>query len=241
MRIALCDDNKSHLEAFKEQLTGLIESGRLESPDLLKCFADAGNLIKCVEEGSRFDIVFMDIDLDKEKNGIDYAEYLYKISPKTCIVFVTGYQGEYVEAVFMKRTNICGYLEKPVNQNSLIAIIDKITDDVNKRSIVVRQRGGVISIRHDDIYYLESVGHNVFIHTVDGEHEIYGTMQSIMENMPGEFCYPHKSYVVNFNYVKAIGKNVILKCNGKLVEIPLSKQRKKEMEEAFIRYLDDEI
>ena len=237
MEIALCDDKKTHLEEMKRVFR------ELNSSDMLECFSDIKAFIKSVEDGVKYDIVLMDIDWENHQNGIDYAEYLYKASPKTSIIFVTGYSQQYIESVFMKKTNICGYLEKPIKSETLKCILDKINQDkIDKKqeTILFKQRGKVISVTYDEICYIESEKHNIIIHTVEKNISLYEKLQNVVEMLPGKFFQCHKSFVVNFDYVKGIGKSVSIQSDTFKIDIPVSKQRKKQMEEAFEKYLEDD-
>jgi len=79
-------------------------------------FLRIAELFKKVKDGERFDAVFMDIEWDgEEKGGIDFASELYKLSPKTKIIFVTGYPARYSQEIFLKYTNLMGFIAKPIN------------------------------------------------------------------------------------------------------------------------------
>ena len=71
MDIAVCDDS---MEALNDVRNVLIETNRV---NLIECFNDIDRFMRDVEDGSRYDIVMMDIDWKEKKNGIDYAAWLY--------------------------------------------------------------------------------------------------------------------------------------------------------------------
>ena len=77
MDIAVCDDS---MEALNDVRNVLIETNRV---NLIECFNDIDRFMRDVEDGSRYDIVMMDIDWKEKKNGIDYAAWLYDKAPDT--------------------------------------------------------------------------------------------------------------------------------------------------------------
>ena len=158
MDIAVCDDS---MEALNDVRNVLIETNRV---NLIECFNDIDRFMRDVEDGSRYDIVMMDIDWKEKKNGIDYAAWLYDKAPDTRLIFFTGYSQEYIEDVFMQRTNIEGYLKKPVKKDRVIKIIDKIENskrNMNLQKLVIKQRGQIQTVAYKSIIYIEGSNHLV--------------------------------------------------------------------------------
>lgn len=158
MDIAVCDDS---MEALNDVRNVLIETNRV---NLIECFNDIDRFMRDVEDGSRYDIVMMDIDWKEKKNGIDYAAWLYDKAPDTRLIFFTGYSQEYIEDVFMQRTNIEGYLKKPVKKDRVIKIIDKIENskiNMNLQKLVIKQRGQIQTVAYESIIYIEGSNHLV--------------------------------------------------------------------------------
>jgi len=235
-KIAICDDERFALNAITEELHKVKSAGKIE------CFDDAGSLMERLGR-NKFDIVLMDIDFKSAVNGIDYAEKLYVSSPKTKIIFVTGYSEQYIESVFMKKTNIEGYLSKPVTAEKIEKLFKKIEDrkiDEENRKLVIRQRKNMISISYHKIKYIESISHHVRIHTTDDLIEVYSKLSEIQENLPDNFCRCHRSYIVNMDYVKRLTKEGIYMENGKET-LPVSKVRFKAVSEKLCEYAGENI
>lgn len=238
MDIAVCDDDRFFLDEMKQVLFDC------RNVELIECFDDIELFRKSVRDGIKYDVVLMDIDWREANNGIDHGEWLYSQSPRTSLIFVTGYSEQYIEAVFMQNTNIAGYLKKPVNKINLQRLLERIKEDNHKvkdEAVVVKQRGKVISLPYKDICCIESTGHNVIIHTLSEEISVYDSLQNVTKNLPENFFQCHKSYVVNFDYVKIIGENEVVLSRGNIVKkAQVSGRRKKKMEEAFFNYLVEE-
>lgn len=74
------------------------------------------------------------------------------------------------------------------------------------------------------------------IHTSSGKITLRKKISEIEELLPSEYfvrCY--RSYIVNVKYIKSILKNHVLLEDG--VEIPISRGKYKEINDAFINYI----
>ena len=209
MDIAVCDDS---MEALNDVRNVLIETNRV---NLIECFNDIDRFMRDVEDGSRYDIVMMDIDWKEKKNGIDYAAWLYDKAPDTRLIFFTGYSQEYIEDVFMQRTNIEGYLKKPVKKDRVIKIIDKIENskrNMNLQKLVIKQRGQIQTVAYESI---------------------------ILKQLPDDFYQCHRSFIINFNHVKRIEKEYVVMDNGEHVSV--SRLKRKELSDLFFKYMGEKM
>lgn len=236
MDIAVCDDS---MEALNDVRNVLIETNRV---NLIECFNDIDRFMRDVEDGSRYDIVMMDIDWKEKKNGIDYAAWLYDKAPDTRLIFFTGYSQEYIEDVFMQRTNIEGYLKKPVKKDRVIKIIDKIENskiNMNLQKLVIKQRGQIQTVAYESIIYIEGSNHNVYIYTDKKDIMVYDSLQQILKQLSDYFYQCHRSFIINFNHVKRIEKEYVVMDNGEHVSV--SRLKRKELSDLFFKYMGEKM
>ena len=77
--------------------------------------------------------------------------------------------------------------------------------------------------------YFESLDRKIVI--VDSEnklHEFYGTMDNVFDQIKSNgFMMIHKSYIINYRYVREFHSSEIIMDNGKA--LPVSKHRKNEV------------
>ena len=237
MRIAVCDDEENALRQVRSVIN------KLSVVDEAEYYSDMDAFMERINTGIYYDIVMMDIDWNSRRTGIDCASQLYRLAPETKLIFFTGYSQRYIEAVFMKRTNIEGYLAKPVKQQALERLILKAVSDVRtsgEASMTVKQKGGTVTLPLAHIRYIESRGHNVIIHTIRENIEVYRTFSEIIKEMPPNYCICHRSYMVNFDFVRRIERGEVL-LEGINDVIPVSKIRKKAFEQAYFDYVGDTL
>ena len=105
--------------------------------------------------------------------------------------------------------------------------------------ITVNIKGGAVRINIANIYYIESQGHNLVLHTILGDYESAGTMKEVEEKLQGlNFCRGNKGYLINLQHVDRIQDNCAVVKGEELV---LSRARKKEFMEALTRYWGEVI
>ena len=236
MRVAICDDESIALEMLHEQLKEIREITQIRT------YLASADFLLSVENGERFDLVFMDIDWKEEKTGIDFAADLLKLSPLTQIIYVTGYNDRFSQQIFLKNANLCGFLVKPVNMDTLLQLLEKAKEKVvlqEEEKLVVKGSGIIHAIPYQEISYFESAGRKLVIFTLDGKIEIYEKLDDLRKRLPEGFLQCHKSFLVNMNHIRRIDKNHILLKSG--TEIPISRAKYAETRERYFRYMGETL
>lgn len=237
MRVAICDDESIAVEMLHDQLKEIKEISQIRT------FLSSGDFLSVVEGGERFDIVFMDIDWkEEERTGIDFATDLLKMSPLTQIIYVTGYNDRFSQQIFLKNVNLCGFLVKPVNKDTLQQLLEKAREKLKiqeSEKLVLKEKGTIHAIPYQEIFYVESVGRKLVIYTLHDKMEIYEKLDDLRKKLPEGFLQCHKSFLVNMNHIRRIDKNHVLLKDG--IEIPISRARYAETRERYFRYMGDTL
>lgn len=119
MKILIVDD----VAFLREELHDAIER---VSPN--NEYSEAENFdsaMKLIKEKS-YDIAFLDVQMPG-KNGLEIAQSIKRLSPKTNIVMVTAYS-EYAVDAF--KLFVSGYILKPVNDNDLREVLNNLRTPV---------------------------------------------------------------------------------------------------------------
>ena len=129
------------------------------------------------------------------------------------------------------------YVLKPVSYFAFSQRLNRAISRMKKREtkiIMVNMKGGMVRINVANIYYIESQGHTLILHTILGDYETTGTMKEMEEKMQGmNFCRGNKGYLINLQHVDGIQDGCALIKGEQLV---LSRARKKEFMEALTNY-----
>lgn len=236
MRIAVVDDERS----AAEHLCALLEEQSTSSS--VAMFLDYDRLFDAIEDGTQFDVVMMDIEWNREKDGIDFASALLELCPATQIIYVTGYNDRFSQKIFLKPSNLCGFLVKPVAPDLLHAMLEKAQDQINRQDdqkLLLQQKGVAYAIPYRDICYLESRGHQLVIHTFNDSILHYQRLEDLKKQLPAQFFQCHKSYLVNMALIRRIEKTAVFLKTGE--EVPVSKSRYQETRTAYFRYMGEVI
>ncbi len=185
------------------------------------------------------DILIMDINL-KDGNGIETVKRLQDYYPKIKVIYLTGII-HYATAIF--ETNPAYFLVKPINENSLIDAITKVSKEIEfdrSDSIVLKTNGSEFLLYRREIMYVESQGRKLVLHMADGrKSEIYEKMDVMQEKLGPMFIRSHKSYLINMKYITERNNKEFYLLDGKV--LPISKPNLKDVKIKFITYLGEEL
>lgn len=235
LNIAICEDEEQH----KNILSELINGYAFEDEYSLTTFQFGYDLIEVYNEGESFDIIFLDMQLGNE-NGIDIASAIRKSDCKSHIIITTSLIDYAVQGYSVKAN---GFLLKPLTQEKLFPILNKIVHEIKRTACSSHEfeiNKEKYILRTGEILYFESFGRKIKVVTATGEHEYYGSISSLeKEFAESDFILCHRAYLVNLKNVKIIKKgNVILK-NG--CEIPISTKKNQKVYDEFTKYLAREM
>ncbi len=102
--------------------------------------------------------------------------------------------------------------------------------------LMLSMRQTVERIDCNEIYFMESRGHNVYIYTKSGEIRLYHKLVDIAPRLPEYFYQCHKSYIVNLQKVDRFERTQIRLTDGRIV--PISRIHQSEIKKICGRYLE---
>lgn len=228
MNIAICDDERKINEQIKEWLLELKPNCRVET------FL-SGEAFLC--SPVLFDIVFLDIQMER-MNGIETARAWRKKNGDGILIFVTALK-EYVFEAF--DVSAFHYLLKPLKKERMADIFHRAVKEAERkkeqggRQLLVRTRKRNTTIKLKDIYYIESQGRKVEIHTVKETMEMYATMNEMERELGQGFYRCHRGYLVNMAYIAEYGADYIFLGNGE--KIYMAKEKYQNFVKAYMCYL----
>lgn len=168
-------------------------------------FSDPLEAIKEISK-TKFDAVFLDISMPNF-SGLELAELILNIEPKTFIVFQTAYE-EYALDAFKKGG--MGYLLKPVEDIELKKTLQKISlykeEKVNSsKKILGKVSDKIYLVEIDEIFYIKADLDEIIIRTKDNfvyAKKKIGDLEEILKDK--NFFRVHRSYIVNVDKIKSI-------------------------------------
>ena len=214
IKIAFCDDDSTVLDTLHEDLALYRASRNKEIADCF--FQNPIELITEIEKGMRYDIIFLDILMPGE-NGMDAAAEIRTYDEDVKIVFLTS-SSEY--AVQSYRIQAFYYQLKPISRDDFFHLMDSILVQLEKQ-----------------LEYCEVIHRTLLIHLISGEVlESIGTMEELNEQLKsfGNFLRPHRSYIVNLDYIQNLSFRAIITTSQAVIPIPRGKYN--SIKNMFLEY-----
>ncbi|MEE1280778.1 MAG: LytTR family DNA-binding domain-containing protein [Acutalibacteraceae bacterium] len=231
MNIGVCDDNLLDREIVSDLLEEYFnEKGIVYN---IYNYLSGADLIYDIQDGKSIDMIFLDIYIGNEL-GINIARKLREeINFNGQIVFLTSTVDFAIEGY---EVDAIGYLLKPIAIEKLYMIMDKAIQKYNVGIYRIKQRKNIITIKFEDIIYVESSNSRCILHSNKGNYILYKRLNNIEAELRDKrFLRCHQSYLVNMDYIKNANKQFEL-VNSEFVCI---RQRSlKAIRQEYITYLN---
>lgn len=227
MIICICDDEPIYCERLTSEIKKYMTIYKLNANiSIFNSITDFNNA------DTYFDIIFMDIEL-KDGNGLKTIMQNKKYND-SFVVFFTSHKEEAVNGY---KANAFRFLVKPVQYEELVEVLSSALKIKSEAKRIVVNIGTIeMCFKINDIIYVEANNKNVGIRTKNDFFEFRGTLRSLREqiNSLNFFC-PHKSYIVNLDYIQSFDNKYIVLINNE--QIPISRLKKAEFVKAFYSYI----
>ncbi len=194
-------------------------------------------------QNERFDIVFLDIRMPS-LSGLDAMSVIAKLHSKPDVVLVTAHEDHAIEAFELEATD---YLLKPVSVERLRKTLERVRSRRGDASasgtrpdrFPVEREGRTLLVRPVDIRFVRAQGHDVTVHTFDGDFRFRGTLGECASRLePRGFLRVHRAYLVNPEHVVEVrpffaGAYVLLTDDKARTQVPVSRAYAKAARLAF--------
>lgn len=230
LNIAICDDDIQMTGRLEMLIKNIAKKNFVDTD--IDVFWDGASLTDAVVAGNSFDIIYLDIEMDRE-DGISAANRIRKYDKNVLIIYVTSHENHMKESFTVRPFR---FLVKPVSEKQMEVCFKEAYEDIYTEDFYFRysyQRiNHKIPIR--DILYFESNKRKVYIVTKEETFELYGKLNTIEKSLNKckvSFLRIHQSYLVNYKHVKGQSYDYVVMDNGN--EISISEDRRKLISEQY--------
>jgi two component transcriptional regulator, lytTR family len=233
IRIAICDDEEAVCSALENDINKACAEIHIESE--IDIFSSGAILKNHLKNGSVYNIFFLDIEL-QDDTGIAVSDCIRnEVRDESAqIVYVSG-KTEYDRQLFAFRP--FAFIEKPFNTSMIRTTLEKYMRIYGDKNDLFHYKYGhdTFWVNLSTVLYFKSNRKLISIITLTNRDEFYGTMSSIAPQLsPNGFISPHKSYLVNYRFIKVFQADAIIMVNGDI--IPIAKGKRDEMSRLQLHY-----
>jgi DNA-binding LytR/AlgR family response regulator len=177
------------------------------------------------ETGLRRSLLFFKLLIDDASN-VSFARQICDLYHLP-VIFVTD---QICYAYLLYDTGRQYYLWPPFSKERVAEAIKRMSSPkagprTPMMSIIVSSRAGNTVLSVDDIIYCESVKRVTLFVTAHGTSKMYIKLSEVEAKLTDRFIRCHQSFLVNFRYVRRVGKSDIELTGGMTVPISQRKRR----------------
>ncbi len=205
MNIAICDDDRSCLEAVKEIAEKYISqrSGRKIS---FETFLHPEDLLYATEKNGGYDIYILDVVMP-DMNGIQLGEKIRAANFDGKIIYLTSSEDYSLDAFRVKAFD---YIIKPIKEDTFFKVVDEALALISERQdkyTVIKSKDRSSKVYFDNIMYAELNKRAVRYFLTDGRTIDGITLRSSFSEAMSELIADRRFYmcgqstVVNFDHI----------------------------------------
>lgn len=234
IKIAFCDDDMEVLHQMNE----LLDRYRVERNEDITyaAFQSPFELLTEIEKGIRLDILFLDVVMPGQ-NGMDAAKEIRQYDTNMKIIFLTSSPEFAVESYSV---GAYFYQLKPIWEESFFRLMDAVLAECEKKkknSLILRSKDGITRIDLQQLEYCEVLGRKLLFHLENGAVlESAGSLDDLAGQLMqhSNFFRPHRSFLVNMEYIQNISSRSIKMVND--AEIPIPHGKCSEIKNTYMEY-----
>lgn len=233
IRIAICDDEEIVCSNLEKNIVNACVFLHIECE--VDIYDSGEAIINKLSADNKYNLFFLDIEM-KKINGIDVSNYIRnKLNDESAqIIFVSGKNG-YDRQLFAFRP--FAFVEKPFDQDTIISTVEKYMRIYGNKNDLFHYKYGrdIYWAKMSNILYFKSNRRKIKIKCLTEEDEFYSSIEKVKEQVQGQgFISPHKSYLVNYRFIRSFQPDVIVMTNGE--KIPIAKAKRNEIAKLQISF-----
>ncbi len=203
INMAIVDDDNGYLDKLKEISEKYFTSHFVEYK--LSTFTKGCNLVYELQEGKKFQVYLLDIDLsDREMNGLDLAKVIRaNKNGDSYVIFITNYTDYAVDGYEL---DIFRYILKDQMEEKLPQALEEIGKRMNIQSgeYYIIDKGGIREkVFYKEILYIYKEKKNAVFVTDDGISTVRSSLNRVMDELHHDgFVYINKGIIINISRIQ---------------------------------------
>lgn len=231
LNIAICDDEASICDLYKEKVAGFMQSQGVTAK--IKTFHDSVAFLNILQEES-FELILLDIDMPGV-TGLQIAEKMRTLPQKPLLVFVTN-QDALVYETFQYHP--FSFIRKSFLETELEKVLTQALSELRAEGQKFAFKNGkeAVAVLLSDILYFEAEGNYLVMHTKQDVYRMRDTMTRLENELDKKgFVRIHKGFLVNQEAVYKLGNEEVVLSDGSI--LPIGRNNREQTKEKLMRYL----
>ena len=230
MKIVICDDNLNIISEIKEMLN---EYSAIKNVPLEISTFDNGKAV--LDSNDNYNIAILDVEMP-DMNGIALGEELRKRNKQIVLIYLTAHS-QYLDSAL--NLNAARFFEKPIDKDRFFSGMDNALERIDNTTInfFIRDDKTQVRVTAESIIYIEISHRKTKVVTEDKIYFTTHTLDYFKDRLVSSiFAQPHKSYIINFNFITAYERGEIVLDSR--YKIPISRSKQTEFHKSFVRFME---
>ena len=199
IKIAICDDIPEWISDLEE----LIKQYEFKDDIDIYIYKDGNELLGEID-AIRFDVVFMDIELESD-NGIDWGKKLKDKSQDTILVYISCHMNYFRQ---LTESEPFDFIKKPFIKERVFKTLDRICERLErkkKKYFSFDFNGKTYNIDLRNVIYFCSQHRIIIIHTEKQDFKFYDKLDNVqneIDSITNMFIRVNKSYYINMEKIE---------------------------------------
>lgn len=224
MKIAICEDDKVFAQELATHIQTFFTNKKIKT--CITFYSDEQVLKKVCEDSSIFDIIFMDIHLGGQSDGIDISKKIRVYAPQIPIIFLTGMENRAIDGYDV---NAFSFLVKKKYTEKISHVLEKLWKQMYEtETLTVTEKNEIHVLSVKDILWIESDGRSSLVHTMNLTYTDTRSIQNMAADLNNaNFIECFKSIYVNIEKIRSVNSNTITLINDH--KLPVSRRSRKSV------------
>ena len=231
VRVGICDDETVLLEKLNQFVQACYAGNQIFAR--VDTFANGQQLLYEIEDGGRFDLVLLDIEMP-QMDGMELAGRIRKVLPEVLVIFITSHM-EYVLDAY--ELSVFSYIPKRDLENRLQhALLDAaaMVEVQLRESYVIQNKNRLERVPLKNLLYITHEGKNAVLVTDMAEMNEPGgarfhvrkTLQQVYDGLDEkEFMFIDRGCIVNLSCIMGIQEGCCVMKDGTRLAVSQSRMQ----------------
>lgn len=244
LQVGLCDDEPVLLEALEKKVSSCFSENLIFAE--IQAFTGAQNLLYEAEDGKRFDLLLLDIEMPG-MDGMELAARLRKLLPDALLIFITSHVEFALDAYelstfrYIPKNNMEGRLEHALLDAAAVIQLQQ------SQSYIISNQNRLERIPLKNLLYIQHVEKNSLLvtnlpggGTAHTEFKVRKTLQEIYEELsPDDFLFIDRGCIVNLSHVMSVKASCCILRDATV--LPVSQARMPVLKERLLCFWKQHI